>query len=79
MGAGVANIYTVEVSGHLDPRYAHWFEDMTLLEGFAGEEPITILRGSLADQAALYGLLGKLQAMNVPLLALSRIHDEDEL
>lgn len=75
MGACVASIYTIEVSGHLDPRYMHWFEDMTIVASFVNEEPITILRGSLVDQAALYGLLGKLQAMNIPLLAINRRND----
>lgn len=64
--------YTIQVAGHLDPRYAHWFEDMTVSTGFADEEPVTVLCGVLPDQAALYGVLGKLQAMNIPLLSVSQ-------
>lgn len=64
-------VYTIEVSGHLDPRYAHWFEDMAIRSELRGETPITVLCGQLADQAALYGLLGKLQALNIALLALN--------
>lgn len=65
--------YTIQVQGHLDPSFAHWFEDMMITTGFADDEPITSLSGDLPDQAALYGVLGKLQAMNIPLLALNRL------
>lgn len=68
-----AAVYTIEVGGHLGPGYAAWFEGMTVRAAFAGAEPITVLHGSLRDQAALYGVLGKLQALNIPLRSLHRL------
>lgn len=39
----------------------------------AGEEPITALRGEVADQAALYGLLNQLYALRLTILSVVRI------
>jgi hypothetical protein len=36
----------------------------------------TVLSGSVADQAALYGLLGKVRDLGLPLIAVNRRRDQ---
>lgn len=66
-------MYTIQVEGHLDPRYSSWFENMTVSTSFSGEVPTTLLSGALSDQAALHGLLDKLRAMGIVLLNVNRL------
>ncbi|HLO29392.1 MAG TPA: hypothetical protein VK249_09670 [Anaerolineales bacterium] len=63
-------IYHIRVKGNLDPRWADWFEGFILGSGGNGE---TLLRGKVRDQAALYGLLGKLQSLGLPLVLVAQI------
>ncbi len=60
--------YEIIVKGHLDPRWSEWFErlQLTHLEG-----DLTLLSGSLADQAALHGLLEHIRDFNLTLVSLS--------
>jgi hypothetical protein len=61
--------YEIKVKGHLDPRWSEWFADLKLthLEG-----EITLLSGSLPDQAAIYGLLERIRDLNLMLLSVER-------
>lgn len=63
-------VYEIRVLGRLDAHWAEWFEGMTL--GQAGDGT-TLLRGPVADQAALYGLLDKARDLGLPLLAVNRV------
>ncbi len=65
--------YEIQVEGHLDRRYTDLFEDFSLRHAFHHGEPITVLSGLLADQSALHGLLGKLQALGIVLLKVNRL------
>ena len=57
--------YRIKLKGHLDPKWSDWFEQMAIsIEG--GE---TILTGSVADQAALHGLLIRIRDLNLTLLS----------
>jgi len=44
------------VKGRIDQHWSGWFEDLTITHT---EEDETVLTGSVADQAALYGLPGQ--------------------
>lgn len=58
--------FEIRVQGHLDSRWAPWFEGMTLeLE----EEGTTLLCGHVVDQAALHGLLTKVRDLGIPLVS----------
>jgi hypothetical protein len=46
----------IRVRGHLAPRWAAWFDGMSLTTESDGT---TVLRGAVVDQAALHGLLQK--------------------
>jgi hypothetical protein len=65
--------YEIRLKGHLEPRWANWFDGLTLTQEGDGT---TVLSGSVADQAALYGLLGKVRDLGLPLIAVNRRRDQ---
>ena len=50
-------------------RWSEWFEGLALQADPDGE---TILRGRLIDQAALFGVLTKIHALNLVLISVYR-------
>lgn len=62
--------YEVRVGRHLDDRWAEWFGDLTMAREPDGT---TTLRGPVADQAALHGILIKIRDLGVVLLAVRPI------
>jgi hypothetical protein len=66
--------YEIRVEGHLESRWAAWFDGMTLLSADDGS---TVLTGTALDQAALHGVLRKVRDLGLPLLAVTRI-DPDQ-
>ena len=62
--------YEIRLKGHLDGRWAAWFEGLTLSHA---DDGTTVLRGRVADQAALHGVLGKLRDLGLPLVAVCRV------
>ena len=60
--------YEIRVKGHLDARWAAWFDGLTLTHDSAGT---TIIHGPVADQAALYGLLQKTRDLGLPLISVN--------
>jgi len=62
--------YEIRLKGHLDDRWAEWFEGLTLTREDNGE---TLLTGPVVDQAALHGLLRKVRDLGMPLLSVIRI------
>jgi hypothetical protein len=75
----MANTYHIRFKGHLASHWSDWFEGMTISNEPNGE---AVLRGPLADQAALHGVLFKLRDLGLPLLAVTTVatgespHDE---
>jgi len=65
--------YEIRLKGHLAVRWADWFDGMTLTQESDGT---TVLRGSVVDQAALHGLLGKVRDLGLPLIAVNRRRDQ---
>ena len=65
--------YEIRVVGVLPPEALIDFERLT-----ASVEPVeTVLHGPLRDQAALNGLLARLQTFGVQVLEVRRLHDPD--
>jgi hypothetical protein len=62
--------YEIRVKGHLDTRWAAWFDGMTLTHGSDGT---TSIHGSVADQAALHGLLQKIRDLGLPLISVNHV------
>jgi len=62
--------YEIRIKGHLDARWADWFEGMRFIHESDGT---TILSGPVVDQAALHGLLRKVRDLGMPLLSVIRL------
>jgi hypothetical protein len=66
-------IYQIIVEGSLDPGWSDWFGEMELAQTTGQDgNPVTILTGSLADQAALRGILTRLWDLNLTLISVVR-------
>ena len=63
-------LYEIRIKGHLDNRWADWFEGLTITLEDNGE---TLLTGPVVDQAALHGLLRKVRDLGMPLISVSRV------
>jgi len=61
--------YEIRVQGQLDHHWSAWFSGLAISHDADGT---TILRGPLADEAALHGILNKVRDLTLPLLAVSR-------
>jgi len=62
--------YELRVHGHLDQHWSAWLEGLSISYE---EDGTSLLRGPLADEAALYGVLMKIRDLAVPLLAVNRV------
>ena len=62
--------YEIRVKGHLGPRWTAWFDGLSLTTEDGGT---TAIRGPVADQTALHGLLQKLRDLGIPLVSLIEI------
>jgi hypothetical protein len=58
--------YEIRVKGHLGREWADWFEG---LEFKPFEDGQMLLSGRIVDQAALIGVLTRLNRLNLPLLS----------
>lgn len=65
-----AETYEIRLKGHLDERWAAWFDGLTLIHAGDGT---TAIRGQVVDQAALHGLLQKVRDLGLPLLSVARL------
>ncbi|WP_028653243.1 hypothetical protein [Nocardioides halotolerans] len=65
--------YEIRVQGRLDPRWSTWFDGMTLTT----VDGSSVLKGPVADQAALHGRLARLRDLGLPLLSVVRIDAEE--
>jgi hypothetical protein len=60
----------IRLKGHLDARWAAWFDGLTLTNESDGT---TLIRGAVVDQAALHGLLQKVRDVGLPLLSFRQL------
>ncbi len=58
--------YEIRLKGHLDARWAAWFDGLSLTHESDGT---TVIHGPVADQAALHGLLQKVRDVGLPLVS----------
>lgn len=65
----VARRYELRVKGHLDARWADWFDGLSLTHASDGT---TLIHGPVADQAALHGVLQKLRDLGLPLVSVTQ-------
>jgi hypothetical protein len=67
--------YVIRIKGHLEDRWADWFEGMEISRE---EDGTTTLCGSLPDQTALHGVLKKIGNMNLILISFEHIQETKE-
>ncbi len=60
--------YEISVKGHLSPETAAWFDDVAVANKPDGD---AVLYGYIADQAALYGVLLKINNLGITLLSVN--------
>lgn len=65
--------YQLRIQGHLDEHWAAWFAGLTLVRDNDGT---TILRGGVADQAELHGLLAKVRDLGATLISVTPLDDD---
>ncbi len=62
--------YQIRVGGHLDTGWTDWLGGLSIT---AQPDGSTLLSGTLADQAALHGVLNKLYSLGLTLLTIQCI------
>ena len=62
--------YHIRIDAHLDASWSAWFDGLTITQHDDGTSSLV---GELVDQAALYGLLGRLRDLGASLLSLQRL------
>ena len=62
--------YEIRLKGHLDSRWAAWFDGLSLTNESDGT---TLIHGAVADQAALHGLLQKVRDVGLPLVSVTQV------
>jgi hypothetical protein len=68
---GESRFYEIRLKGHLNNRWAEWFEGLNItLE----EDGNTLLTGPVVDQAALHGLLKKVRDLGMPLVSVNFVN-----
>ena len=66
--------YEIHIKGHLNQDWADWLDCMQMCCLENGE---MILSGFLADQAALMGILNKLNCLNLAILSVNKTDRKD--
>lgn len=65
-------LYEIRIEGLIMDNWSDWFEGLIAQQ--AGDQE-TVLKGELADQAALLGVLVKIHSLNLKIIAVTRITD----
>ncbi len=65
--------YEIRLGGHLDPRWAAWFDGLRLTNESDGT---TVIRGPVPDQSALHGLLQKLRDVGLSLISVTQVEPD---
>jgi hypothetical protein len=69
-----ATFYTIRVKSHLDSNSADWFAGLTITNDQNGE---AVLTGYLLDQAALFGVLNRINNLGLELISVNPVLEED--
>ena len=72
-GPDMPGRYEIRLKGRLDSRWADWFDGLSLSHESDGT---TVLSGPVTDQAALYGLLGRVRDLGLPLISVTQLEPE---
>jgi hypothetical protein len=67
-------MYEIRVEGKLSESWSEWFDDLVIQE----EGHCTTITGPIGDQAALFGVLAKIDALNLPIVSVLRLSPKQE-
>ncbi len=62
--------FEIRVAELLDERWTDWFDGLEIVHPETGG---TIFRGEMADQPALFGVLGKVRDLGLTLISVQRL------
>ena len=68
--SGGRGVYEIRVQGKLDLKWSDWFDGFAIIP-VDGDQ--TMLIGTVADQAALHGMLHKIRDLGLPLLSIQQL------
>lgn len=60
--------YLIRIQGMLDPIWSDWFDGFTITQ----QNGETVLEGQVIDQAALHGILAKINDLGLPIILVER-------
>lgn len=66
--------YEIKLAGHLGGQWSTWFGGLTITHE---EEGTTTLRGPVADQAQLHGLLARVRDLGTSLISVSQVDNRN--
>ena len=67
-------IYQIQVKGYLEPGWLDLFEGLSVIQE---EDGVTTLSGPLPDQAALHGVLKRINNLGLTLISVHTVTAED--
>jgi hypothetical protein len=70
----MTNLYHIRIKDHLDESWSTWLDNLAITHDADGA---TLLSGPVVDQAALPGLLRKLNDLGLTLLAVTHVVDRN--
>ncbi len=68
-----ARRYEIRLQGHLDVRWAASFDGLAVSQQ---DDGTTLVSGSVADQAALHGLLQRVRDLGLPLVSVTHVEGD---
>ena len=70
---GATMLYEIRLAGHLDPRWAAWFNGLAVT---AQPDGSTVIAGPIPDQAALHGVLQRVRDLGLTLMSVTQPEDD---
>lgn len=68
--------YKIRIKGQIPEHWAVWFDGLSITRTDSGE---TLISGSIADQAALHGVIAKIRDLNLTLISVNKdVENEDQ-
>jgi hypothetical protein len=68
-------IYQIRIRSQIDCDWSNWFEGLTITQV---DETTTLLTGPIKDQAALYGLLKRINDLCLPLVSVQQVESDKD-
>ncbi|MBP1609676.1 MAG: hypothetical protein H6Q04_1911 [Acidobacteria bacterium] len=62
-------VYQIRLKGILDPSWSDWFDNFSITT----QEDETLLVGPVSDQAALHGILTKINGLGLAITAITQV------